>query len=278
MVDELYPLISRSDCLQGTAEYHKALDEHGLTAAYRPPVIMPDQCPVTIANRKKTNIIFLPGFNSGGYEWILFREILKPMGRRVVVAKVNVSLGNEALTDDLYQWLNREKLLKKSVPITLIGFSNGGLIGRRLIQKYGVMNIGRLIMIATPNWGTSLAVYGQWFMDHPGLQDLKVGSDFLQQLNTNYAAGKAIPHYVIVGNAARDAGGRHHDGVVWEDSATLGYTLSYARVETGEPLLIFPPNSAWHLNLTCRARRPLGPSNDKAWPETLRYVRCFLAE
>ena len=201
------------------------------------------------------------------------------MARKVVAAQINTSLGNEALTDNLYQWLAGESMLQKNMPLTLIGFSNGGLIGRRLLQKYGVKNVRRLIMIGTPNWGTSLAVYGQWFMDHPGLQDLKTGSAFISTLNSGYAAAREIPQHVITGHAVRDIAGGFGDGVVWENSATLGYSLPYVRVETGEPVCIYPPNSAWHLNLTRRGWRPLcGPSNDKAWPVTLNYLRCFLAE
>jgi hypothetical protein len=105
-----------------------------------------------------------------------------------------------------------------------------------------------------------------------------VGSEFLSTLNKDYAPVRVIPHYVITGNAAQGLEDINHDGIVWEDSATLGYTLPYVRVETNEAKLVYPPNSAWHLNLTCRAWRPLGPSNDRAWPITLRYVRAFLAE
>lgn len=268
------PLISKSHILQGSIEYHKAVRDHNLIATYKPPVTLPGKC--AISRSRKPNIILLPGFGSVGKEWTLFKEALKPMGNMVAEAQVNVDLGNEALTDNLYQWLNEQSLLKKSKPLTLIGFSNGGLIGRRLLQKYGTMNVNKLIMIGTPNWGTSLAVYGKWFIDHPGLKDLMVGSVFLNNLNRNYTAVSDIPHHVIIGDAARDVEGVHFDGVVWEDSATLGYTLPYIRVETGEPLHLCPLNSAWHLNLTRKAWRKLGPSNDKAWPITLRYVRCFL--
>lgn len=272
------PLILKSNILRGAIEYEQAVRKHDLRAMYKPPVTLAGRGSWHIPRSRMTNIVLLPGFNSSGQEWTLFQEALRPMARMVMKAQVNVGLANEALTDNLYTWLNEQKLLKTSTPLTLIGFSNGGLIGRRLLQKYDVMNVRRLIMIAAPNWGTSLAVYGQWFVDHPGLQDLMVGSDFLNNLNKSNAVAKSVPHYVIVGDAAQDIKGKHFDGVVWEESATLGYTLPYARVETGEAILAYVPNSAWHLNLTCQAWRPLGPSNDMAWPITLRYVRDFLAE
>lgn len=276
---EKHPLLTaNSAILQGVIAYQKAVRNYNLQAAYKPPITLSPRYTRTIPAGRKTNIILLPGFDSSGHEWVLFKEVLKPMARTVIEAKVNVALGNEDLTDDLYQWLNAQELLSKSVPLTLLGYSNGGLISRRLLQKYGPLNIRRLIMIATPNWGTSLAVYGQWFNNHEGLKNLEVGSAFLTNLNKDCTVLKHISHCVIVGDAAQNLEGKHYDGVVWEDSATLGYTLPYVRVETGEALRLYPPNSAWHLNLTCRAWRPLGPSNDKAWPITLRYIRSLLAE
>ncbi|HBS61003.1 MAG TPA: hypothetical protein DEA44_17285 [Firmicutes bacterium] len=279
-MEKRFPVVSHNCYMRAAGEYRAALREHQLAAEYKPPLTLSGrQLRRSIPRCRKTLIILLPGFNSNGQEWSLFKEALQPMARRVMAAQIDTALGNEALTDSLYQWLEGENMLKKNIPLTLIGFSNGGLIGRRLLQKYGVMNVRRLIMIATPNWGTSLAVYGQWFMNHPGLQDLKTGSAFINTLNSGCEAARAIPQHVITGSAARDVAGGFNDGVVWENSATLGYSLPYVRVETGEPVCVYPPNSAWHLNLTRRGWRPLfGPSNDKAWPVTLNYVRCFLTE
>lgn len=279
-MDERFPVVSNNCFIRAAGEYRAALREHRLAARYKPPITLPGrQLRRSIPHCRKTTIILLPGFNSNGQEWLLFKEALQPLARKVAAAQINTALGNEALTDSLYQWLDGENMLKKNVPLTLIGFSNGGLIGRRLLQKYGVMNVRRLIMIGTPNWGASLAIYGQWFMNHPGLRDLEIGSAFINTLNSGYETDRVISQHVITGHAARDTTGGFNDGVVWEDSATLGYSLPYVRVETGEPVGVYPPNSAWHLNLTRRGWRPLfGPSNDKAWPVTLNYLRCFLAE
>lgn len=235
---------------------------------------MPERCCNTLSDRQKTNIVFVSGFDSAGHDWDIFENALQPWGKRVIQADLDVKLANMELTDNLYQWLREQQLLK--APLSLVCFSNGGLIARALLHKYGVMNVKRIIMIGTPNWGTTLAVYGRWVNNHPGLKDLAVGSDFLTWLNTEYTALKAVPHYVITGAAALDRGKVHHDGLVWEDSATLGYTLPYIKVKTDEPMRIFPLNSAWHLNLTRASRWYLGPSNDKAWPITLEYTRCLL--
>jgi pimeloyl-ACP methyl ester carboxylesterase len=258
-------------------EYTQALQDNGLVASYKPSLILPKECFSPLPERRKTNIILLPGFNSDNNEWDIFGDALKPWGRQVMRAQVDVKLSNAALADNLFQWLKGEGLLS-SVPLTLIGFSNGGLICRAVLHKYGIMNIKRVIMIATPNWGTTLAVFGKLFISHPGLKDLKVGSEFLNWLNSNYRAARMIPHYVIVGDAARDLHGERFDAVVWENSATMGYMLPYVRVNSGEAVRLYRPNSAWHLNLTRKSRCNFGPSNDRVWPITLDYVRCFLAQ
>jgi pimeloyl-ACP methyl ester carboxylesterase len=276
-LDEQQSCITAGDIRRAEREYKKALKEHNLVGSYRPPVILPHDCSCTLlSNYRKTNIILLPGFNSSGQEWDLFDSALRPCGHYLVQAPLDVKLGNMDLTDSLYHWL-REKNLLNNTPLTLIGFSNGGIIARALLHKYGTMNVRRVIMIATPNWGTSLAVYGKIFVNHPGLKDLEVGSKFLNWLNKKYTAVRTVPHHVIVGEGAVDYEGHHHDGVVWESSATMGYTFPYVKVKTGEPVRLFPLNSAWHLNLTRSAWRRIGPSNDKAWPITLQYTRCFLA-
>jgi len=274
-LDEL--LISKADFQLAEKEYRQFLKENGLIINYKPSLRLSEKSFSPLPEYRKPNIILIPGFNSNNREWDVFCDALKPWGHQVMPAQVDVKLSNDALTDNLFQWLKRKDLLS-SVPLTLIGFSNGGLICRAMIHKYGIMNIKRVIMITHPHWGTTLAVYGKLFVNHPGLKDLEVGSEFLNWLNKNYLAARLIPHYVIVGDAARDLHGEHFDAVVWENSATLGYTLPFVRVNCGETVRLYQPNSAWHLNLTHRSTRKLGPCNDRIWPITLNYVRYFLAQ
>lgn len=270
------PTVTSMDFRCAEKEYRKALLDNELVVNKNPPMVLSEECPAELPAHRKTNIVLLPGFNSADHEWAIFIHALKPWCYNVLRAQVDVKLANEVLADNLFQWLKATGLLC-AIPITLIGFSNGGLICRALLHKYGVMNIKKLIMIATPNWGTPLALFGKIFSNHPGLEDLKVGSNFLNWLNKGYNAACTVPHYVVVGDAAHDIHGEHYDAVVWESSATLGYTLPYIRVESGEAVRLYQPNSAWHLNLTRKSWRSFGPANDRVWPITLNYVRCLLA-
>ncbi len=63
-------------------------------------------------------------------------------------------------------------------PLTLVGHSAGGLVARRILLNYPALNITRLITIATPHMGSSMATMGSAVKSSPfGLMANMVGMD-----------------------------------------------------------------------------------------------------
>jgi triacylglycerol lipase len=73
-----------------------------------------------------------------------------------------------------------DRTFKSDQPIDLLGFSMGGIISRYYLQRLGGLDrTDRLVTVSSPHNGTTMAAFS--FV--PGGKQMRVGSEFLQDLN-----------------------------------------------------------------------------------------------
>jgi triacylglycerol lipase len=84
----------------------------------------------------------------------------------------------EVLADQLANFIDRT--FKPHQPIDLLGFSMGGIVSRYYLQRLGGLDrTDRLVTVSSPHNGTTMAEFS--FV--PGGKQMRVGSEFLQDLN-----------------------------------------------------------------------------------------------
>ncbi len=110
--------------------------------------------------------------------------------------------------------------------VNIIAFSMGGLVARRYIQIFGSEEVDRLILIGTPNHGTSGEVAAICPVTGGELEcrDMDKGSLFINKLNRNQQPG--IPVYNIIGTGCSMLDGQG-DGAVLEESAKLDFAKNF---------------------------------------------------
>ena len=80
------------------------------------------------------------------------------------------------------------ELVGPEIEIDIVGFSMGGLISRFWLQNHnGFLRTKRFFSIGTPHFGTFTAQMIPSFL-MPGIADMKRGSSFLSQLNSDHAS------------------------------------------------------------------------------------------
>lgn len=95
----------------------------------------------------------------------------------------NGAVGLEVLAQQVADFV--ETRLGPSQRFDLVGFSMGGIVGRYYGQRLGGLErMQRFITISSPHRGTWLG-YGRW---NVGATQMRVGSDFLADLNRDWAA------------------------------------------------------------------------------------------
>lgn len=94
----------------------------------------------------------------------------------------------ENLTEIIYRQI--KPLLEQSEVVHFVGFSMGGLITRFLLQQYRPQQLGKVVLVATPNYGTPLVDFLKEFRIYQryyGLSGLQLGTDekgFFHQLKS----------------------------------------------------------------------------------------------
>jgi len=104
--------------------------------------------------------------------------------------------------------------------VNLMAFSMGGLVARRYMQLFGTDDIDKVILIGTPNKGTTgdVSKVCPLFGAKHECRDLNEGSLFLNKLN--YGEKPDIPITMVLGTGC-DMAGEQGDGIVLEDHARL---------------------------------------------------------
>ncbi|MFN2449250.1 MAG: lipase family alpha/beta hydrolase [Candidatus Baltobacteraceae bacterium] len=182
-------------------------------------------------------------------------------------------------------------------PVSLLGYSLGGLIVRGFLRRYPqrAREIDRTILVATPNWGVQTLllpqIHAMLRTPDKSFADMDLNSAFIEWLNGT--RGRWMPnkrgsyHWtldrepLIAPPGSRvlaiagliPARGGDNDGLVWGDSATLGSRI---------PAHFIVGPHANHMNIIGHFDPLIMLSkgflaNDRVWPLTLRAVTRFLA-
>lgn len=104
--------------------------------------------------------------------------------------------------------------------VNIIAFSMGGLVSRRYMQIFGEDDVNKLIMIGTPNHGTSGRIKEICPLTGAELECRDMNSDSLFINKLNREKLPEIPVYNIIGTGC-DMDGKQGDGAVLEESAYL---------------------------------------------------------
>ena len=123
---------------------------------------------------------------------IIFKHLVEKLtkkGFKVFTPHLPHKLGLvsiRTLAEELNVYILRE--LGEDISINLMGFSMGGLISRFWMQKLsGARRTNRFVSVGTPHCGTLTAQLVPLFM-FKGIAEMKVGSDFLNDLNKDIAS------------------------------------------------------------------------------------------
>ena len=99
----------------------------------------------------------------------------------------NGTAGLDVLARQASEYINRT--FQPNQKIDLIGFSMGGLIARYYLQRLdGIRRVSRFITISSPHHGTWTA----YALGRNGVRQMRPGSQFLRDLNTNSHALKQL--------------------------------------------------------------------------------------
>jgi len=124
-------------------------------------------------------VLLIPGYGGDPSDLTALREGLQNAGYTVTV--VNIGDGEGPIQNYADQLANQASSIGGA---HLVGYSQGGLIARAA-TSVAPAAIGRVITIATPHAGTTLAGLGAQYATEacgPACQDMAPGSEFLSQL------------------------------------------------------------------------------------------------
>jgi triacylglycerol lipase len=109
---------------------------------------------------------------------------LRRSGYRVITPRLAPSDGRAGL-DELAAQLRDaiEAAFGVEEPIAVVGFSMGGLIARYYLQRMGGRaRARRFLTLSSPHRGSLWA----WCLPHPGIRQMRPGSPFLEDLNSDF--------------------------------------------------------------------------------------------
>ena len=228
--------------------------------------------------RRGTQLV--PGLDAFGIDSITFGEFNDTLSERI----------------DRFARFISELQRTREQPISLLGYSLGGLVVRGFLRRYPhrAPEIGRVILIATPNWGVQTfmlpQIHAMLRTPDKAFGDMDLISPFMEWLNGTggrwvpgargffdwtlhrepWVAPRGCTMLSIAGLVP--ARGGDNDGLVWGDSATLGSRI---------PAHFIVGPHANHMNvighfdpLIMLTRGFL--ANDRVWPLTLQAVTRFL--
>jgi uncharacterized protein (TIGR03437 family) len=208
----------------------------------------------------------------------------------------------ETLGNDLAAFLQSIKYDNGAqVPqIDLVGFSLGGLIARAYLaglQPNGTLLppnptlVGKLVLIATPNFGSFLAANNSTIVDTLGIQSAELipGSSFLWNLSTwNQFSDdlRGVDAIAVIGNAGQfvaslsstTALNNASDGIVSLASASAGFATKQASVTRIVPYCHVDPSVFINISVGAFNCNAAGIANVTSVSHyTSEIVRSFLA-
>lgn len=136
-------------------------------------------------------IVLIHGIDGSGRDMARLARTLRNSGRIVHLIDLVPSDGSapiEALSGQLEAFVAAR--LPASVPFDITGYSMGGIVARHYLQERGGhMRVRRFVSISSPHHGTLVA----WLRRKTGARQMRVGSEFLEQLADPESLAKLPP-------------------------------------------------------------------------------------
>ncbi|MCO1332811.1 lipase [Microbulbifer sp. OS29] len=130
---------------------------------------------------KSRTVLLIPGIFDRGTSLLRMQHELIAAGFDVHYIHLRYNSGwhgMEHLSSQLFSKI--EHIVEKDTTCTIVGFSMGGIIARHYLQALrGVDRVHKFISISSPHHGS----YWANFLPYKGGKQLRIGSDFLRNLN-----------------------------------------------------------------------------------------------
>jgi triacylglycerol lipase len=140
---------------------------------------------------KAGSVVLVHGIFENGDNFRMMRKRLQKKGFDCLIPQLKPSDGRGGL-DKLADGLMRdiERQFGPDEPVSIVGFSMGGIVSRHYLQKLGGASRCRsFITISSPHQGTHAA----WFYPSAGAAQMRPGSTFLAELAATDSKLGAMP-------------------------------------------------------------------------------------
>ncbi len=143
--------------------------------------------PASVPTRQ---VILVHGIYDTAWTLRKLERRLTEAGFTVHVTPFKPNNGSVPLEESARQIAARiEAAVPPGTPISLVGFSMGGLIARYYVQRLAdPSQVETLVTIASPHHGTWLA----WFGLHQAVRQMRPGSEFLEELDSDVGKFSSI--------------------------------------------------------------------------------------
>jgi len=187
-------------------------------------------------NAKET-VVLLHGLGRGNMSMWLIASRLEDANFNVV--RVGYSSLNET-PDEILKNITKQINIccsKKEEKVNLVGHSLGGLLIRAYLEKNKIKNLGRVVLMGTPNHGTELVdkYKDKCWMKWAGPTALKLGTDsksFPQSLKAPYYPVGIIAGVLLDGDEVYSILSDNNDGMVSVESTKLDGMSDFIKIET----------------------------------------------
>ncbi|HYD03432.1 MAG TPA: alpha/beta fold hydrolase [Alphaproteobacteria bacterium] len=122
----------------------------------------------------------------------------------------------------LKEYIEYTKYMTGSEKVDIVAHSMGGLVVRRYLQIFGDENVGKVILIGTPNHGITERTYAfcKLFGATNECDDMKEGGLFLRKLNDQTNTAVVDEMYLVIGRGC-DTDGEDGDGIVVAENSLI---------------------------------------------------------
>ncbi|QFT56728.1 alpha/beta fold hydrolase [Microbulbifer sp. THAF38] len=133
--------------------------------------------------QKSHTVLLIPGIFDRGNALLRMQRALAETGFDAHYIHLRYNSGWHGMEHLSAQLMAKmEKILNEEETCTLVGFSMGGIVARYYLQAMsGISRVHKFISIASPHHGS----YWANFLPYKGGQQLRIGSDFLNSLNSS---------------------------------------------------------------------------------------------
>ncbi|MBN1646291.1 alpha/beta fold hydrolase, partial [Candidatus Woesearchaeota archaeon] len=185
------------------------------------------------------------------------------LGKYILTTQKSENIENYAIR--LKEFIDLVKYRTGAKKVNIVAHSMGGLVAREYLALFGEGNVGKLIMVGTPNKGIKGKVASLCGLKGAGIEcdEMKEDSIFLKRLNDPQNAPTQTRIYTIRGSGC-DMEGEDGDGIVVAENVPLDYATNFVVDGACSDFL----NAELH-------SRMLSPST---YPETYSLIVAMLKE